>query len=99
MHAAPYASFSNGNCKKHIKFAKDIVRAYTKLTGLQYRTVLPNITRSLNNRTLTSSKDLTPAKLMFGSDLQPQLLTSSTNYTDPDKYLKDFMAYMKDKDR
>jgi hypothetical protein len=46
----------------------------------------PDITRSLNNRILTSSKDLTPAKLMFGSNLHPQILTSSKNYTDPDKY-------------
>ena len=96
LHAAPYASFSNGNCETHIKLAKDIVRAYTRSTGLSYKTVLPNITRSLNNRPLTSDKDLTPAKLMFGSDLHPQLLTSPENYTDPEKYLTDFMSYMEE---
>ena len=96
MHAAPYASFSNGNCEKQIKLAKDIVRAYTRSTGLSYKTVLPDITRSLNNRILTSSKDLTPAKLMFGSNLHPQLLTSSTNYTDPNEYLENFINQMEE---
>ena len=96
LHAAPYASFSNGNCETHIKLAKEIVRAYTRSTGLSYKTVLPDITRSLNYRPLTSDKDLTPAKLMFGSNLHPQLLTSSTNYTDPEKYLTDFMSYMEE---
>ena len=96
LHAAPYASFSNGNCEKQIKLTKDIVRAYTKSTGLSYKTVLPNITRSLNNRILTTFKDLTPAKLMFGSNLHPQLLTSSTNYTNPEEYLTDFIKQMED---
>lgn len=95
MHAAPYASHSNGNCEKHIKFAKDIVRSFTKSTGLPYKTILPNITRALNNRILTNTKDLTPAILMFGSDLQPELLSTQTNYTDPGKYAKDLIAKMK----
>ena len=94
MHSAPYASFSNGNCENQIKLTKDIVRAYTKQSGLSYRQVLPNITRTLNNRPLTSSNDITPAKLMFGSNLHPQLLTSSTDYDNPDEYLSHFTEYM-----
>ena len=96
LHAAPYASFSNGNCETQIKLAKDIVRAYTRSSGLSYKKVLPHITRSLNNRPLTSSPDYTPAKLMFGSDIQPQLLSTSQNYSDPTEYLKDFTNYMKE---
>ena len=95
MHAAPYASYSNGNCEKHIKFAKDIIRSFTKATGLPYKTILPNITRTLNNRILTNTKDLTPATLMFGSDLQPELLSTQTNYTDAEKYAKHLIADMK----
>ena len=94
MNSAPYASHSNGNCEKHIKFAKDIIRSFTKSTGLPYKTILPNITRTLNNRILTNTKDLTPALLMFGSNLQPELLSTQTNYTDAEKYAEDLIAEM-----
>ena len=87
-----YSPWDSGIVESHVSYTKQLIRLYTKSSGVHHTQLINILNKVMNTRLLsnvtTQGRMYTPELLMFGSTLHqiPDILTEETIFTNRNKY-------------